>query len=156
MDKGGPPLRHRPTKRSLSPEGQRSSVGASRAYHGESRRRVHATQTPLKHQHAHRQREEIENASTGDAFGNRLVGTGRRDGHSLEHRRMSFPVFVVWQGTGQKRKGRMVVDIRQLNKMGLTDAYPITKQEGIYIKLEGSEMPFLKEWAQIDNGDLPS
>ncbi|KAL5083507.1 hypothetical protein Trisim1_001382 [Trichoderma cf. simile WF8] len=33
------------------------------------------------------QREEIENAGTDDAFGNRLVGTGRRDGHSLEHRR---------------------------------------------------------------------
>jgi len=33
-----------------------------------------------------------------------------------------FPVFVVWKNVEGKRKGRVVVDIRGLNKVALTDA----------------------------------
>lgn len=51
----------------------------------------------------------------------------------------SFPIFVVWRtvpsGSGEDRKmirkGRVVVDIRGLNKVTITDAYPLPLQHNI-------------------------
>ncbi|EAQ91761.1 hypothetical protein CHGG_03696 [Chaetomium globosum CBS 148.51] len=52
----------------------------------------------------------------------------------------SFPVFVVWRtmpdGT---RKGRMVVDIRMLNKIVLPDAYPMKSQDDIMARLANAK-----------------
>lgn len=57
-----------------------------------------------------------------------------------------FPVFVVWktifQGEGadrqQVRKGRVVIDIRGLNKISVTDGYPLPFQEDIIMMLRGA------------------
>ncbi|KGQ08839.1 Transposon Ty3-I Gag-Pol polyprotein [Beauveria bassiana D1-5] len=65
----------------------------------------------------------------------------------------SFPVFVVWQGQGDKRKGRMVVDVRSLNKHALADAYPMRRQDTIMSELAHSKfitvidaMAFYYQW----------
>lgn len=49
---------------------------------------------------------------------------------STESTPLAFPVFVVWKNIidedGQpSRKGRVVVDIRGLNKVSIKDAYPL-------------------------------
>ncbi|KAK1764477.1 hypothetical protein QBC33DRAFT_200814 [Phialemonium atrogriseum] len=48
----------------------------------------------------------------------------------------SFPVFVVYEtmpdGT---QKGRMVVDIRGLNKITMSDSYPMKSQDDIMAKV---------------------
>ncbi|SLM33512.1 reverse partial [Lasallia pustulata] len=57
----------------------------------------------------------------------------------------SFPVFVVWKtvfsGSEKKptKKGRVVVDIRGLNKITTTDAYPIPLQSEIISAVHGSK-----------------
>jgi len=43
----------------------------------------------------------------------------------------AFPIFVVWRNVDGKRKGRVVVDIRGLNKVTMTDAYPMPLQTDI-------------------------
>ena len=49
----------------------------------------------------------------------------------------SYPVFVVWRDTSTGRKGRVVVDIRALNKMTETDSYPIPLQSDITSAVAG-------------------
>ena len=53
------------------------------------------------------------------------------------------PVFVVWRTVNIKgfpeRKGRIVVDIRGLNKISTTDAYPLPLQEDIIAAVAGSK-----------------
>ena len=61
---------------------------------------------------------------------------------SKEPTPFGFPVFVIWktsQGSdGQLiRKGRAVVDIRGLNKITVTDAYPIPNQADIIAAVAG-------------------
>lgn len=61
----------------------------------------------------------------------------------------SFPIFVVWRtvpsGSGEDRKmirkGRVVVDIRGLNKVTTTDAYPLPLQHDIIKAL--ANCPFI-------------
>lgn len=53
-----------------------------------------------------------------------------------------YPVFVVWKtvyhvGKEPERKGRVVVDIRGLNKITETDAYPIPLQSEITAAVQG-------------------
>lgn len=44
----------------------------------------------------------------------------------------SFPCFVVWKTTPEgEKKGRVVVDIRALNKITMPDAYPVPSQADI-------------------------
>lgn len=43
----------------------------------------------------------------------------------------SFPCFVVWKDTADGPKGRVVVDIRALNKITVPDAYPVPSQAEI-------------------------
>ena len=40
----------------------------------------------------------------------------------------SFPCFVVWKDTADGPKGRVVIDIRALNKITIPDAYPVPLQ----------------------------
>lgn len=49
----------------------------------------------------------------------------------------SYPVFVVWKDTPNGRKGRVVVDIRELNKIAETDTYPLPLQSEIISLLLG-------------------
>ena len=42
-----------------------------------------------------------------------------------------YPVFVVWRTVNGQRKGRVVVDIRGLNKISMFDAYPMPLQSDI-------------------------
>lgn len=43
----------------------------------------------------------------------------------------TFPCFVVWKDTADGPKGRVVVDIRALNKITIPDAYPMPLQSEI-------------------------
>lgn len=43
----------------------------------------------------------------------------------------SFPCFVVWKDTADGPKGRVVIDIRALNKITVPDAYPVPSQSEI-------------------------
>ena len=49
----------------------------------------------------------------------------------------SYPVFVVWKDTPNGRKGRVVVDIRELNKITEVDSYPLPLQSEIISLLLG-------------------
>lgn len=50
-----------------------------------------------------------------------------------------FPVFVVWREVDGESKGRAVVDIRGLNKVSTTDAYPIPLQSDIIQCVAGAK-----------------
>ena len=56
---------------------------------------------------------------------------------SMQPTPYSYPVFVVWKDTPNGRKGRVVVDIRELNKMTETDSYPLPLQSEIIALLLG-------------------
>lgn len=57
---------------------------------------------------------------------------------TTEHTPFSFPMFVVWKADAEgKRKGRVVVDIRKLNKMVLPDSYPLPLQSEIIANIQG-------------------
>ena len=50
----------------------------------------------------------------------------------------SYPVFVVWRNMPDgSRKGRVVVDIRGLNKIAESDTYPLPRQEDITAAVAG-------------------
>ena len=49
----------------------------------------------------------------------------------------SFPVFVVWRDTANGPKGRVVVDIRGLNKVTDSDTYPMPLQTDITSAMAG-------------------
>ena len=53
----------------------------------------------------------------------------------------SFPVFVVWRDTPNGLKGRVVVDIRGLNKVTISDTYPMPLQPDITSAVAG--FPFI-------------
>lgn len=54
-----------------------------------------------------------------------------------------YPVFVVWRTVpgpnGPERKGRVVVDIRGLNKIAVTDSYPMPLQSDITSAVAGCQ-----------------
>ena len=43
----------------------------------------------------------------------------------------SYLVFVVWKDTPKRRKGRVVIDIRELNKIADTNFYSLSLQSEI-------------------------
>jgi hypothetical protein len=47
------------------------------------------------------------------------------------------PAFVVWRMVNGARKGRMVIDLRALNKVTIPDAYPMPLQQDVIRKLRG-------------------
>lgn len=49
----------------------------------------------------------------------------------------AFPVFVVWRNVNGEQKGRVVVDIRGLNKVTTKDAYPMPLQSDITSAVAG-------------------
>ena len=51
----------------------------------------------------------------------------------------SFPCFVVWRTIGDVRKGRVVVDIRALNKITVPDIYPMPLQSDVIAAVRGSK-----------------
>ena len=51
----------------------------------------------------------------------------------------SFPAFVVWRETANGPKGRVVVDIRGLNKVTETDSYPLPLQSDLISAVAGYE-----------------
>ena len=51
----------------------------------------------------------------------------------------SFPCFVVWKNVpGGDPKGRVVVDIRALNKITMPDAYPVPSQADVLAEIRNS------------------
>ncbi|EPE10789.1 retrotransposable element [Ophiostoma piceae UAMH 11346] len=71
-----------------------------------------------------------KNAAVVESTMDKLVQSGKATKTS-KPTPLAFPVFVVWRTVGDKTKGRMVVDIRDLNKMTLPDSYPMTSQDEI-------------------------
>lgn len=61
------------------------------------------------------------------------------DGHSP----FALPVFVVWKEVGGVKKGRVVVDLRPLNKWVLPDNYPMPLQADIIESVRG------KRWITV-------
>lgn len=52
----------------------------------------------------------------------------------------SFPCFVVWRTLSDNtRKGRVIVDIRALNKISMPDAYPVPSQADILAAVQGAK-----------------
>ena len=51
--------------------------------------------------------------------------------------RFSYPVFVVWRDIPKGRKGRVIVDIRNLNKITESDTYPMPLQADIVAVIAG-------------------
>jgi hypothetical protein len=49
------------------------------------------------------------------------------------------PVFVVWRQVDGKSKGRLVADLRMLNKAVVPDAYPLPSQEDIIKRIQGKK-----------------
>jgi hypothetical protein len=47
------------------------------------------------------------------------------------------PIFVVWRTVHGQRKGRIVVDLRALNKVTVPDAYPLPLQSEVIRKIRG-------------------
>lgn len=44
---------------------------------------------------------------------------------------ITYPAFVVWRKTGSTERGRVVIDLRLLNKIAILDVYPLADQEDI-------------------------
>lgn len=65
-----------------------------------------------------------------DKIHGKLHEQGRMS-YSTQPTPFGFPVFVVWREVDGQSKGRAVVDIRGLNKVSTTDAYPIPLQSDI-------------------------
>ena len=62
----------------------------------------------------------------------------RRIGWTKGSTPFSYPVFVVWKALPNgNRKGRVVVDIRELNRLTLPDAYPLPLQSDIISAVRG-------------------
>ena len=52
---------------------------------------------------------------------------------------VSFPCFIVWRTLpDDTQKGRVVVDIRALNKISMPDAYPVPSQADILTAVQGA------------------
>lgn len=90
-----------------------------------------ATSKPAKvYPVGHRDREVI------DATFDKLHEQGKMH-WSTQPTPFSYPVFVVWKDTPNGRKGRVVVDIRELNKITENDTYPLPLQSEIIALLLG-------------------
>ena len=68
----------------------------------------------------------------------KLHEQGRRS-WSTEPTPFGFPVFVVWRTVEGKRKGRVVVDIRGLNRITMTDSYPMPLQTDVTSAVAGCQ-----------------
>ena len=53
-----------------------------------------------------------------------------------------FSCFVIWKTTSKERKGRMIVDIRVLNKITMSDAYLVSSQTNILIAIKDAKFIF--------------
>ncbi|SLM41024.1 probable transposable element [Lasallia pustulata] len=72
-----------------------------------------------------------------EAF-NKLHEQGRIE-LTTESTPFTYPCFVVWKNLADgRRKGRVVVDIRALNKITLPDAYPVPSQSDILSAVSGA------------------
>lgn len=57
---------------------------------------------------------------------------------TTEHTLFSLPIFVIWKNDAKgKRKGRAIIDIQKLNKMVLSDSYPLPLQSEIIANIQG-------------------
>ena len=68
----------------------------------------------------------------------KLHTQGRMD-WSSQPTPFSFPCFVVWRSLNGIRKGRVVVDIRALNKITIPDVYPMPLQSEILAAVRGAK-----------------
>jgi hypothetical protein len=53
---------------------------------------------------------------------------------------IACPVFVVWRTVNGKEKGRVVTDLRPLNKIISPDIYPLPDQDDIIANLAGKKV----------------
>ena len=78
---------------------------------------------------------EKDRAFLDETFDN-LHRQGRMD-WVTEPTSFASPVFVVWRKVNGREKGRVVVDLRNLNSVTLPDAYPMPLQEEMIRELMG-------------------
>ncbi len=50
-----------------------------------------------------------------------------------------YLAFVVWRKIGDKEKGRVVIDLRPLNKIVIPDIYPRPNQDDIINDMRGKK-----------------
>ena len=53
---------------------------------------------------------------------------------------IACPLFVIYQIVGEKRKGRLVVDLRVLNVVVVLDVYPLLDQDDIINDINGKQL----------------
>ena len=58
--------------------------------------------------------------------------------YATEPTPFTAPLFVVWRVVDGKRKGRVVVDLRALNKVVVLDNYPLPRQDEVIRSLRGT------------------
>ncbi|KAI6783920.1 TY3B-TY3B protein [Emericellopsis cladophorae] len=58
--------------------------------------------------------------------------------YATEPTPFTAPLFVVWRVVDGKRKGRVVVDLRALNKVVVPDNYPLPRQDEVIRSLRGA------------------
>ena len=73
-----------------------------------------------------------------DSAFDKLHKQGRME-WTTESTPFTYPCFVVWKNLADgRKKGRVVVDIRALNKITLPDAYPVPSQSNILSAVSGA------------------
>ena len=58
---------------------------------------------------------------------------------ALDPTPFAHPCFVVWRRVHGVDKGRVVVDLRQLNRVGVPDSYPLPLQSDVIESLRGKQ-----------------
>jgi hypothetical protein len=53
---------------------------------------------------------------------------------------IACPAFVVWRKSGDTEKGRVVIDLRPLNKIAVPDVYPLADQDDIIEAMQGKKI----------------
>ena len=52
---------------------------------------------------------------------------------------IACPAFVVWRKVNGEEKGRVVIDLRPLNKITVPDVYPLPDQDDIIVAMQGKK-----------------
>lgn len=79
----------------------------------------------------------LESKKLADDIFNKLQYQGRLT-YTQTHTSFSFPVFIVWKfDSNGNKKGRIVVDIKKLNKLIILDSYPLPLQTDIITSVQG-------------------
>ena len=80
----------------------------------------------------------VEDRKLLDEVHDRLIAEGKMAPMDLPSP-IACPAFIVWRVSNGVRKGRVVIDLRPLNKITVPDAYPLPDQSDIMNDTRGSK-----------------